>query len=941
MSLERPVRAEHSLGTVARVRTEGEAPAQVRLPDVEGRPWLRTSVLREPRVRSVHDALREIAAAVPDRVAIDDGERQLTYMQLLQATNSVARVVEAHDRSGKPQVSVVVDRGIDGIVSVLGVMTAGRVAVPLDAQDPVERLAVVHREAQASLVVSCSSTGLAAKTIAGETPLVVLDDVARAADSSTDRPCDRTIDPASLAIVLFTSGSTGTPKGVMRDHDGLVRRSLVMAYSNRITTDDRVAVTGSFGFSGAYIRSLGAFFSAATACVDLRSVGLRDFAAWVTAQQITVLPLVPSVLRSLVAAAPDARMSSVRLVTLIGETLYAHDVQRARPLFGPRVVFENRLGATESAPATVWAVASDDELDDGPVPVGHVEPWVEIRIVDDDGEDVPVGEPGRLEVVSDHQALGYWRDPRLTAACFFRLPDGRRGFRTSDIVRMRHDGMLEHLGRADDRVKVRGAMVSPSEVELALTRLDGVGRAAVVPIPARDGGTRLAAYVVPDRDATLSAWQIRRDLAAQLPTTMIPAVVVMLETLPLSSRGKVDRASLPPPPPPTARPYHEPIGHERELAELFGEVLGLDDVGLDDDFFELGGDSLAVLELLAGIDERFGVELSATAVLAAPTVADLATRLVRRRHTAGTVVLLRAAPDTTAPPVFCVAGGGSPAVSLRPLADALGDHRSCYGVQARGLEETARPDRSVEAAARRHLGEIRAVQPTGPYLLAGYSFGGLVGFEMACRLEAAGERVALLVILDTPAPATTATRRERLVASAPAPHEGLTRRARWAARAARLHARERVAIASAGIVPRRSLHQYHLFLRLARRMGRAYTPSSTYAGPLLVTPRRTVDVRGRPRLVRVRARPHQHDRSTGYPREHRSAPLRHHARRRAHSARSTTRADDQPGFRPNGMPPRFDRAKGPRSWDFRPVRSGSKRCIVDSTGWPSERGSIR
>ncbi len=184
-------------------------------------------------------------------------------------------------------------------------------------------------------------------------------------------------------------------------------------------------------------------------------------------------------------------------------------------------------------------------------------------------------------------------------------------------------------------------MVSPSEVERALTGVDGVERAAVVPVPAPDGGTRLAAYVVPDAGATPSAWQIRRDLATRLPSTMIPAAVVLVEALPFTARGKIDRAVAPCP----RRlrrlvPIASRSGRERELAELFGEVLGLDDVGLDDDFFELGGDSLAVLELLAGINERFGVELSATAVLASPTVTALATRLVRRRRTAATVVAL-------------------------------------------------------------------------------------------------------------------------------------------------------------------------------------------------------------------------------------------------------------------------------------------------------------
>ncbi|HXY91581.1 MAG TPA: AMP-binding protein [Acidimicrobiia bacterium] len=812
------------------MQREGNEPVHAAFAPVDGRPWLRSAVLFEPRVRSVPDALREVAAAVADRTAVDDGRERLTFAELLRRTDAVARAVDTRARAGYPQVSVVVDRGLDGLVDVLGVMGAGRVAVPLDAHDPAERLSFVHREADASLLVTRRSSLAVAERVARGSAVVVLDD-----EPATVEPWERAVDPARLALVLFTSGSSGAPKGVVRDHDTIVRHALVVAYANEIGSDDRVAVTGSFGFVGAYARALGACFGGGTACPGhMRRDGLREFAQWVVEQQITVLQLVPSVLRALVDVAPVNPMTSVKLVILGGETLYAQDVRRARPLFGPRTVFQNRLGATEGASPTGWNVTEEEEQQEGPLPVGRIEPWVDVRVLDASGEPVGAGEPGRLEVTSDHQALGYWRDPDLTAACFTTLADGRRAFWSSDIVRVRDDGVLEYLGRADDRVKVRGAMVSPSEVELALHRLVDVDRAAVVPIPAPDGGTRLAAYVVPAPDASVSAWQIRRDLAAHLPTTMVPSVVVPMTSLPVSARGKVDRSALPPPPTPTRRAFREPVGRERELAELFAEVLGLDTVGLDDDFFELGGDSLAVIELLAGIEERFGVELTANAVLASPTVADLATRLVRRRSSAGTIVLLRGTTHGNATPLFCVAGGGSPAVSLRPLADSLGDDRRFYGAQARGLEETARPDRSVEAAARRHLVEVRATQPRGPYLLAGYSVGGLVAFEMACRLEADGETVALLALLDTPAPSVMQTRTERLAVSAPSAHEGTGRRLRWATRGALLHLRERAVLATAGIVPRRSLYQYHLFYRFSRRMARAYRPGQRFGGAVVV-----------------------------------------------------------------------------------------------------------
>ncbi len=772
-----------------------------------------------------------------ERIAVDDGPMRLTYAELLHASDAVANEIAPLAPQRDAAVCVLIEHGVEGLVGVLGVMMAGKLAVPLDARDPLERLAFVCREAGAGLVLTPRVSLHAAEVIADGSRVAVLEEMLaspKALDEAGAR--NRSIDPGTLALLLFTSGSTGTPKGVVRDHDTLVRHGLVVAYANAIGRDDRVGITGSFGFVGPYVRSLGALFGGATASIgQLRRDGLREFAAWVVDRDVTVLQLVPSVLRALTDVAPDARMPNVKLVTLGGETLYGQDVRRARPLFGPHTVFQNRLGATEGASPAVWSVMPGEMPEDGPLPVGTIEPWVEVRVVDDNGVAVPEGEPGLLEVVSDHQGLGYWRDPERTEACFFTLADGRRGFRTSDMVRLRRDGILEHLGRADDRVKVRGAMVSPSEVELALTRLDGVDQAAVKPIPAPDGGTRLAAYVVPSADATPAAWQIRRELATRLPTTMIPAVVVTMDALPTTARGKVDRAALPIPPEPARRSYREPIGRERELAELFAEVLGVEDIGLDDDFFDLGGDSLAVIELLAGIKERFGVELSSDVVLGAPTVADLSSHLVRRRRTASTVVRLRdARSGNTTTPVFCVAGGGSPAVSLRPLANALDGVRPCYAIQARGLEEAARPDLSVEGAARRYVRDMRAVQPRGPYLLAGYSFGGLVAFEMACQLEAAGECVALLAILDTPAPSVMYTRRERLTAGAPPREHGIARRAQWFVRAASRQTRDRLAHALAGVIPRRGAERYDLFYRMASRMTHAYRPASTVAGPVVV-----------------------------------------------------------------------------------------------------------
>ena len=425
----------------------------------------------------------------------------------------------------------------------------------------------------------------------------------------------------------------------------------------------------------------GALLNRATICTyDLRTRGPRDFADWANAQRITTAWFVPSMLRSIADAPNPVRMESVRSVSFGGEALYWRDVQRARELFAVDTPMKNTLGSTEAGGLASYQIPNDTRLDDGPVPIGLPDPSVELTLVDEDGREVIDGEPGRIVVVRQdgRLALGYWNDPELTAAHFFVTPDGRRGFRTPDLARWRPDGLLEHLQRIDSRVKVRGAMVATSTVEQALITLPDVADAAVIGVPAKDGGTHLIAYVVTRRGAALSAWKLRRDVGQRLPSTYVPSAFVALDELPRTVRNKIDRKALPPAPPVIVPPYREGVGQQRELCEMFADILGVEKVGLDDDFFDLGGDSLGVVELVAAISERFGIDVPASLVLEAPTVAVLAPRLTHRRDgRAPTVVPLRR--DGAGLPFFCFTGGGAPAISLRALSET--NERPFYGIQ--------------------------------------------------------------------------------------------------------------------------------------------------------------------------------------------------------------------------------------------------------------------
>jgi thioesterase domain-containing protein len=349
-------------------------------------------------------------------------------------------------------------------------------------------------------------------------------------------------------------------------------------------------------------------------------------------------------------------------------------------------------------------------------------------------------------------ALGYWDDPGATALAFTDNADGTRTYRSSDVGRFDAEGRLLLLGRRDHSVKVRGYLVEPGEVDAALFALPGVREAIVVGATRPgDGLTRLVAYVVPTAEHP-TAVAIRAALRESLPEYMVPETVVFLDALPRTDRGKLDRSALPPP------PVAGPASDQRELSDwedivrhVWCQVLAQTEIGLDDDFFELGGDSLAAQSLMTLMVSELGVpadDAISSVLVQAPTLGAFARRLHRKPDPENqTLIPLRTTGSL--PPVFIAAGGGGLGVAFVPMVRHLDPEQPVYALQAYALERRGVPDWSVEAAARRHVASIRRVQPVGPYYLAGHSFGGLVALEIAHQLRRAGQEVALLVMLDS------------------------------------------------------------------------------------------------------------------------------------------------------------------------------------------------
>jgi len=515
-------------------------------------------------------------------------------------------------------------------------------------------------------------------------------------------------------------------------------------------------------------------------------------------QRITTLHFVPSLLGMFLAEPELEECRSLRRVIASGEALPAEHVRVCRRRL-PWVALENLYGPTEaSVDVTRWSCgaaesdgAGEELLRNNIVPIGRPIGNTTAYVVDRHGNPAPIGVPGELWIGGAGVALGYVGRPDLTAERFapdpFDAAPGARVYRTGDRAMWRDDGVLLFLGRADRQVKVRGHRVEPAEVEAALRALPGVREAAVIAVPDAGGDRRLVAGCVLDDgcdgDAVMAA------LRGRLPAHLVPSAIVALDALPLTAAGKVDGAALAagiaaPAAARGAAPPRDAL--ERRLAAIWRDVLQVETVGRDDDFFALGGHSLLAAELFAHIDDALGAPLPLATLFAAPTVAGLAAAIRAGRGATAwptAVPIARGAADRS--PLFAVPGIGGNIVGYSDLARCLDGERTFVGLVARGLDGISAPHDRIADIAADHVAQIRAIQPAGPYLILGACIGGVVAFEMAQQLRRAGETVAALVLLDPAfrAPRAGAWRiraRYRLARTVDLP--------RFAARRARLYA---------------------------------------------------------------------------------------------------------------------------------------------------------
>jgi amino acid adenylation domain-containing protein len=511
--------------------------------------------------------------------------------------------------------------------ALLGVLKAGHAYVPLDPYAPAARLARIWADAEPAAIVTAAVHADLARELAGGAPVVVMDPAPRL----PSRIRVPHVPPDAPAYVLYTSGSTGEPKGVVQSHRNVLYFIRTYTANLQLGPTDTLMLVAAYGFDAAVMDIFGALLNGATLCpFSLRDGTPRELADWIDEKAITVVHSTPTVFRTLTSSLePERILSSVRLVVLGGEAAFRSDAEQFARHFPSSCLLVNGLGPTESTVTLQSFTAHGDRLTRSALAVGYPVEGTRVRLVDDNGYDAEVF--GEIVVESPHVALGYWKRDDLTHAAFQQIaPDGnRRRYRTGDLARRLPDGRLEFLGRNDRQIKIRGYRIELGEVEAVLAAHPNVRECAVTMASDARGAGRLAAYVVPRDGQAPSTRELRQFVAARLPDPMVPSAFVPLEALPLRANGKVDRDALPPPRfELSSAEFVAPRDtHERQMADLWRDVLGVDRVGVHDNFFELGGDSIKAIRI-TGMLRAAGVAITPWLLFQYQTIADLIPALV-------------------------------------------------------------------------------------------------------------------------------------------------------------------------------------------------------------------------------------------------------------------------------------------------------------------------
>jgi amino acid adenylation domain-containing protein len=700
-----------------------------------------------PQSQCIDRLFEQQVALAGDAVALVFQSQQLTYRELNDRANRLANYLLAIGVKSGDLVGIALDRSIETIVSILAILKAGGAYLPLDLSYPVARLAFMLENAHVSVLVTKKTVrdrlpSHLARTIDLDTDW---DEIAKASSTHPQRSGQAD----DLAYVMYTSGSTGQPKGVCVPHRGVVRLVKNTNYLD-FSPQQIWLQLAPIAFDASTLEIWGSLLKLVLFPGEKPS--LSELGQAIDRHQITTLWLTAGLFHLMV----DERIEDLRpLRQLIagGDVLSVPHVRKVLATL-PDCQLINGYGPTENTTFTCcYPISSLEGLTS--VPIGRPIANTQVYVLDPDRQPVPVGIPGELYIGGDGLARGYLDRDELTREKFVTNPfaPGERLYRTGDLVRYLPDGNLEFLGRIDTQVKIRGFRIELGEIDAVLAQHPAVQEVRTIDREDRPGDKRLVAYLVIDRAADATEIDWRSFLRSKLPDYLIPAAFVTIESLPLTANGKVDRRALPVPDIDLQAAIDKFVAPRNEvelqLTKIWERVLGVQPIGIRSNFFELGGHSLMAVKLFNEIEKSFGKVILLTTLFHAQTIEALAQILAPNKPDREWHSLVEMKPGSpTKTPLFCMHAIWGNILFYRNFTKYIEADRPVYGLQSKGLDGQQPPCTSIPEMAANYIREMQTIQPQGPYLLLGYSLGGLIAFEIAQQLQAQGQEIQLLALVD-------------------------------------------------------------------------------------------------------------------------------------------------------------------------------------------------
>ena len=718
--------------------------------------WNDTTV-EYPSDKCVHQLFEEQVERTPETIAVVFEESELTYRELNERANQLAHYLLGQGVEPETLVGLYLDRSPELIVGILGILKAGGAYVPFSIEDPADRLKFMIEEAGVKVILSAG--GIESRWIAESSGNVQIVQIDRDARDCANSPVEVHVvhnRPEQVAYLMYTSGSTGRPKGVAIRHRSILR----LLFGNKLFDLEKgrtLLQLAPVAFDASTFEIWGALLHGGR--LILAPVGPPDFAVLetlISAHKVETLWLTTSLFNLVVDTSPQM-LRTLDQIIVGGEALSVSHVIRAFSHICPQARLINGYGPTETTTfATTYLIPRTLDQSVTSVPIGRPISNTQVYVLDRNRQPAPIGVSGELFIGGDGLAQGYFKRSALMAERFVQDPftrhSGSRLYRTGDLCRWREDGNLEFLGRLDDQVKLRGYRIELGEIESVLNGHPEVAQSVVIIREDRPGDKRLVAYFVPAPEKKPTIAGIRTYLQSQLPDYMVPVAFCALDSMPMTTSGKIQRSALPKPGDIPKSDIESSVPKdllELRLMQIWMKLFDRHSIGRQSNFFELGGHSLLAVQLAAKVEKLLGRRLPIASLFQAPTIESLASMLRDENWTPPWSSLVPLQPLGSKPPFFFVHGMGGNVYVYVNLARSLAADQPVYGIQSEDCKGAKNGARSIEELASHYVEEIRSFQGEGPYYLGGYSLGGWIAFEIARQLTEQRQKVQMLAFLDT------------------------------------------------------------------------------------------------------------------------------------------------------------------------------------------------